>query len=89
MKTTSETSPRPECYGKIFPDLSNARRNVLQRGKVFSAFVESVGIGIQGEQTTLDEEEWEACTGCERFDGCYKQSVAKLLFQCALRSRFS
>ena len=77
-----------ECFGRIFPDLGTARFNTPNRGKVFSAAIESRGIGIQGEELSVDEEQWKFCMGCPDFDGCYKLSVAKLLFQSAVNARF-
>jgi hypothetical protein len=73
-----------ECFGRIFPDLSTARVNIPNRGKVFSAAIESRGIGIQGQELSVDEEQWKFCMACPEFDGCYKLSAAKLLFQSAV-----
>lgn len=77
-----------ECFGRIFPDLGTARLNMPNRGKVFSAAMESRGIGSQSEELSVDEEQWKLCMGCPEFDGCYKLSVAKLLFQSAVDARF-
>jgi hypothetical protein len=77
-----------ECFGRIFPDLAITRFNTPNRGKVFGAAIESRGIGIQGEELSVDEEQWKFCVACPEFDGCYKLSVAKLLFQSAVNQRF-
>ena len=83
-----ESTSTRECFGSIFPDLATARINTPNRGKVFSAAIESRGIGIQGEELSVDEQQWKVCMACPEFDGCYKLSVAKLLFQSAVNAQF-
>ena len=83
-----DTTSTRECFGRIFPDLGTARFNTPNRGKVFSAAIESRGIGIQGEELSVDEEQWKACMECPDFDGCYKLSMAKLAFETAVQTRF-
>ncbi len=77
-----------ECYGGIFPDPAMAHRNITNRGKVFSARIESHGIGVQDEELAVDETQWRSCMECPQFDGCYKLSTARLLFQTAVQARF-
>ena len=77
-----------ECFGRIFPDLGMARVNMPNQGKAFTAAIESRGIGIQGEELSVDEKQWKECMECPEFDGCYRLSVAKLLFQSAVNARF-
>lgn len=65
----------------MFPDVSKLRFNKPNRGRVATIEIESHGIGIQNRGLSIDQQQWEACLQCERFDDCYKLSLAKLMMQ--------
>lgn len=62
----------------MFPDLSKMEFNTPHAGKAFTVLVGS-SMGITDRQSSVKEEEWEACTACPEYDRCYDLSVAKLL----------
>ena len=80
-------APRRECYGKIFPEREGFRINKPNAGKVFGVFLQSWGVGVQHEEVTFDETQWDACTRCPDFEGCYRLSMAKLALGGAVRDR--
>ena len=71
----------PDCYGALFPDLSNLIYNTPNRAKVATIEIESHGIGIQKRGLSIDRTQWDACLQCEHFEDCYKLSIAKLIMQ--------
>jgi hypothetical protein len=71
----------PDRYGSLFPDVSQLQFNKPNQGKVASIQIESHGIGIQNRGLSIDQQQWEACLKCDRFDDCYKLSIAKLMMQ--------
>jgi hypothetical protein len=72
---------KTECYGRIFPDMLDLRINRENRGKVFGAFVQSVGVGVQNRRVSLDSAAWEECTKCADYRSCYDLSLGKLALQ--------
>lgn len=70
--------------GGMFPDLLNLVPNCVNRGRVFSVFVESHGVGTARPQMNVDNEAWARCFESPRFERCYRLSMAKLLLQQAL-----
>ena len=77
----SEPLCTPNCYGSLFPDVSQLQFNKPNQGKVAKIEIESHGIGIQNRGLSIDRQQWEACLKCDRFDDCYKLSIAKLMMQ--------
>jgi len=71
----------PDCYGWMFPDVSQLRYNKPNQGKVAVIEIESHGIGIQNRGLSIDQQQWEVCLKCGRFEDCYKLSIAKLMMQ--------
>jgi hypothetical protein len=72
---------KKECYGSIFPDLLRMHANQRARGKVFSAFVRSVGVGVQERQVSVDESAWEECAKCPDYRTCYDLSMGKTVLE--------
>ena len=72
------TTPKPACYGELFPNLAALKYNQPTNGKAFGVFVESVGVGVQCREFHVKRDEWDKCEQCPSFDGCYHLSVAKL-----------
>jgi hypothetical protein len=72
---------KQECYGRIFPDMLDLRINRENRGKVFGAFVQSAGVGVQDRKVSLDSAAWEGCTKCPDYRSCYDLSLGKLALQ--------
>ena len=76
----SEPVCAPDCYGSMFPDVSNLRFTKPNPGKVAAIEIESHGIGIQNRSLSIGPQQWEAYLKCERFED-YKLSIAKLMMQ--------
>lgn len=76
MNTTRD---EPECYGRIFPDLSRVLFNRPLEGRAFTVLVESSGMGISGRTLSVNREGWQRCTACPSYHACYDLSVATLL----------
>jgi len=68
---------KPQCYGELFPNLSELKYNSATDGKAFSVLVESVGCGVQRRELHVKRDEWEKCEQCPSFDGCYRLSTVK------------
>jgi hypothetical protein len=77
---------KPDCYGKMFPDLDQLDDNRPFRGKVFRVLVESKGIGVFGRNIEADPKAWEQCVACECYRDCYDMSMAKMLLRLALNN---
>lgn len=76
----------PDCHGCLFPDVSKLEYNRPNQAKVATINIESHGIGIQKRGLAIDQQRWEECLQCGRFDDCYKLSIAKLMMQQTLAS---
>jgi hypothetical protein len=76
----------PECYGGMFPDLSQVRYNKPAEGVAFRVLITSLGIGVQGRDVEVKRDGWEHCVACERYRDCYDLSMAKLTLHQAVRS---
>lgn len=76
---------RPCCESTaaadLFPDLLNLERNKVNRGRMASIFLESIGIGIQVRGLMVDESAWKECVKHPNFQACYDLSMAKLALQ--------
>ena len=79
-------SKSPDCFGSIFPDLSNFEFNSLNNGKVFSFFIKSEGIGVQEKRVDIRYDEWGKCRQCSHYDSCYDFSNAKLAILSAVKN---
>lgn len=79
---------RPSCEspaaGDFFPDLLHLVKNVENRGRVASIFIESMGIGIQDYRMTIDEAAWNECVTRPNFRACYDLSMARMAMQQAM-----
>ncbi|ODU25230.1 MAG: hypothetical protein ABS95_00435 [Verrucomicrobia bacterium SCN 57-15] len=75
----------PECYGKIFPDLSRTLFNQWLEGRAFKMLVESSGMGISGRTLSVKKEEWKQCVACPSYRECYDLSIATLLLHQAMQ----
>ncbi len=73
-----------DCYGAMFPDVSSLQVNKPNQAKVATILVESIGIGVQSRNLSIDRRQWETCLTCGRFEDCYKLSIAKLMMQQSL-----
>ena len=76
-----------QCYGNLFPDLRHLGINKAHTGEVFGCRLNSVGIGVQSVEFSVDEKKWEHCTECPHYRPCYDVSLGKLMFQHAALSR--
>ena len=68
----------------LFPDLLNLEAHKENHGRVASIYIESVGVGIQDRQLTIDEAAWKDCVNHPNFRACYDLSMAKLSLQKAI-----
>ncbi len=69
---------RPECYGRMFPDLTRLRRKEPVEGQAFTALVVGSGTGAEGRSLEVKLEKWEKCVACPDYRTCYDLSRAKL-----------
>jgi hypothetical protein len=77
---------KPACFGTMFPDLSRVTFNTPHDGKAFSILVKSSGMGVTDHQSSVNMQEWDACTDCPAYDRCYDLCVAKLLLHLAAQN---
>jgi hypothetical protein len=73
-----------ECFGQIYPDLSQVEYNRTLAGKVFRIRVNCTGLMPQSRQLQCDLREWEDCQSCEQYRSCYDLSNSKLMMQRAM-----
>ena len=69
-----------------FPDVLNLEINRVNRGKVFSAFVQCIGVGVQDRKIGIDKQSWDDCETCPDYRSCYDLSLGKLTLQKAVLS---
>ena len=70
-----------ECYGTIFPDMSQFRFGKELPGKVFRLRINTVGPGHRDRHLQVSLEQWQDCQQCELLRSCYDLSNAKLTMQ--------
>ena len=75
-----------ECFGTMYPDLSNIRFGKELNGKVFRVLIDTRGPGHRERHLQADLKEWEACQQCELYRSCYDLSMANLAMQQAVAS---
>jgi hypothetical protein len=73
-----------ECYGTIYPDMSQFRFGKELPGKVFRMRIDTLGPGHRDRHLDADLPAWQACQECGEFRGCYDFSNAKLAMQQAV-----
>ena len=71
----------PECYGTMFPDLSNLAYNKENKGKAFSVLIKSAGIGVQSKNVSVNKVEWQKCQKCSCYRSCFDLCMAKKALQ--------
>lgn len=60
-----------ECYGRLFPNML-ANRGETVSGHVFTRRFEPTHGFMPARQTVeIDQDAWEACMNCPRFQDCY------------------
>lgn len=70
------------CFGKMFPDDLHLRNNKANKGKVFTVWVELVGLMSRGDRKIeADIDEWDDCQQCPEFASCYKLCLAKVTLE--------
>jgi hypothetical protein len=67
-----------DCYGTIFPDLSQFQFGKELAGKVFKMKIDTLGPFHRDRYLDADLPQWLACQHCEEFRGCFDLSMAKL-----------
>lgn len=75
-----------DCFGNIYPDLSQFRFGKELAGKVFRLKIDTLGPGHRDRHLETDLDQWQECLQCERFRDCYDLSTAKLAMQQAARA---
>ena len=83
---SSNQPTAPDCYGKMFPDLTRAEDNVPCKGKAFVVELRSQGLGVQSCELKTDQKGWEACVACPAYRTCYDLCMAKLALRQAMAS---
>lgn len=70
-----------DCFGTIYPDLSQIQFGREIAGKVFRLKIDTVGPFHRERQLEIDVRAWEDCQKCEMYRSCYDFSTGKLLMQ--------
>jgi len=70
---------KPECYGTMFPELSEVTFNTPHEGKAFTVQVNSGGMGATDRHSSVKMKEWDDCTECPAYRTCYDLCAAKTL----------
>jgi hypothetical protein len=70
-----------DCFGTIYPDLSQFRFGKESVGKVFRLKIDTLGPGHRDRHLETDLVQWRDCMRCEEFRGCYDLSTAKMAMQ--------
>jgi len=70
-----------ECFGTIYPDLTQIQFGKQINGKVFRLRIDTLGPCHRDRNLEANVKEWENCQSCEDFRNCYDFSTAKLLMQ--------
>ncbi len=73
-----------DCYGKMFPSVTERFDNVMITGKVFGYYVEHPGLMATSRSAFADEKAWRQCVECKDYESCYRLSISKLLLEAAL-----
>lgn len=76
-----------DCFGDMFPDLDRLEDNEPRRGKAFTVLVERQGLVASGRKVSVDAQQWDRCSSCEKYRNCYDLSMAKLLLTHVVDSR--
>ena len=80
----SLTSKAPECYGRMFPSVSDRTPNRVHKGHVFGFFIRSYGLMPSGQEAVVDEKAWRQCIQCPHYRTCYDLSAARLQMEAAI-----
>ncbi|MGE5610844.1 MAG: hypothetical protein ACM359_16455 [Bacillota bacterium] len=75
---------QPECYGRLFPDLTTMQLNRPCGGKAFTVLARSQGIGVQSADLDVGRKAWAACQECPSYRSCYDLSMATLTLRQAM-----
>ena len=75
-----------ECYGKMFPSITEMAHNKPISGKVFGYEVDYGGQVAQRRCATVNHDTWEQCLKCPDLDGCYRVSAGKMLMELAVKT---
>jgi radical SAM protein with 4Fe4S-binding SPASM domain len=70
-----------ECFGTIYPDVSQVQFGKEMVGKVFRFKIDTVGPFQRDRKLETDTKAWEECQQCELYRSCYDFSTGKLLMQ--------
>jgi hypothetical protein len=70
-----------ECFGTIYPDVSQIRFGKEMVGKVFRLKIDTVGPLHRDRKLEINIQAWEDCQQCELYRNCYDFSTGKLLMQ--------
>jgi hypothetical protein len=73
-----------DCFGRIFPDMSQFRFGKELAGEVFRVKIDTLGPGHRDQHLEADLSQWQVCQLCEEFRSCYDFSNARLAIQQAV-----
>ena len=81
MPETYKEVVMKDCFGTIYPDLTQFKFGKMLHGKVFRIMVDTIGPGHRDRQLHCDTEAWAECQSCDNFRSCFDFSTGKLLMQ--------
>lgn len=70
-----------ECFGTIYPDITQIQFGKEMVGRVFRLRIDTVGPFQRDRSLETDVQAWEQCQQCELYRSCYDFSTGKLLMQ--------
>jgi hypothetical protein len=70
-----------ECFGTIYPDLTQFRFGKQMVGKVFQLKIDTFGPFQRDRNFETDIPAWDECQRCELYRSCYDFSTGKFLMQ--------
>jgi hypothetical protein len=75
---------QPDCFGRLFPDLTTLDFNQPCEGKAFTVQTQCQGLGLQAAYVEVDQNAWAACQECASYRSCYDLSAATLMLRQAI-----
>tara|TARA_R110002095_G_scaffold25573_6_gene26198 strand:- start:93 stop:356 length:264 start_codon:yes stop_codon:yes gene_type:complete len=86
-----QNEKQKDCHGSMFPDSLHLKDNVPNAGKVFTVWVKKPEGGVlpvhSDRSIEINNDQWEECQRCVKFESCYKFSMAKLALESAVASQ--
>jgi hypothetical protein len=70
-----------ECFGTIYPDVTQFQFGKQMDGKVFRLKIDTAGPFQRDRRLEADVEAWEQCQQCEFYRSCFDFSTGQFLIR--------